>query len=176
MATPMLTGATYDFFITTVIFIFLFAVLYALISKIELFGENKSVHAFIAFSSALLVVFIPETKALINFMTPWFVIFIILIIFLLIAIMALGIKQSEIADWLKNVSPGTTTTVIVVVLIIFLFACYKVFGSVLAPAGPGELGLWAAIKRVILQPKVLGVLFFLLIASSIVKFIGFKEQ
>lgn len=176
MATILGSGASAEFVITTVVFIFVFAVLYALISKIELFGENKAVHILIAFSSSLLILFIPEAKELINYMTPWFIIFLILIIFMLLAVMTLGIKHSEITDWLKNVSPGTTYTVVVIVLLIFLFACYKVFGPILTPAGPGETGLWAAISRAIIQPEVLGILFLLLIASSIVKAIGFKEQ
>ena len=174
MATPILTGAAYDFLITTFMFIFIFAILYAIISKIELFGENKAVQAAIAFAAAMLVIFIPETRALINFMTPWFVIFIIVIIFMLLIVMALGIKHTEITDYLKD-SPGTTTTIVVVVLLIFLFAMYKVFGPIFTMAGPGETGLWATITRTLLQPKILGVLFLLLIASSIVKHIGFKD-
>jgi len=176
MASPFASGAASEFLITTLIFIFLFAILYALISKIELFGKNTAVHVLIAFSTSLLIIFIPETKALINFMTPWFVIFIILVVFMLLAVMTLGIKSSEITNWLKNVSPGTLSTVVIVVLILFLFAAYKVFGPVFTMAGPEETGLWASITRVILQPKVLGVIFLLLIASAIVKYIGFKEQ
>lgn len=176
MAVPTFGGAGMDFVITTFIFIFLFAILYALISRMEFFGKNKAVHVLIAFSSAMLAIFIPETKALINYMTPWFIILIILIVFMLLAVMTLGIKHTEITDWLKNVSPGTTTTIIIMVLLIFLFAVYKVFGPVLTMAGADEPGLWAAITRVFLQPKILGLLFLLLIASSIVKFIGFKEQ
>lgn len=176
MATPLFSGSSMEFVITTLIFIFLFAILYALITKVELFGENKAVHILIAFSSSLLVLFIPEAKELINYMTPWFIVFLILIIFIMLAVMTLGIKHTEITDWLKNASPGTTYIVIVFVIIIFLFACYKVFGNVLTPAGPGETGLWAAISRAIIQPKVLGVLFLLLIASAIIKAVGFKEK
>ncbi len=175
MATPTFTGAGMDFVITTFIFIFVFAVLYALISKMEFFGENKAVHVLIAFSSAMLIIFIPETKALINFFTPWFIILILLVVFILLAVMTLGIKHTEITDWLKNVSPGTTTVVVIIVIVLFLMAIYKVFGPVLTIAGPEEQGLWAMLTRVILQPKVLGVIFLLIIASSIVKFIGFKE-
>ncbi len=176
MASPFASGVASEFLITTFIFIFIFAILYALISKIELFGENKAVHVLIAFSTSLLVIFIPETKALINFMTPWFVILIILIVFMLLAVMALGIKHTEITDWLKNVSPGTTSAVVIIVLILFLFAVYKVFGPVFTMAGPEETGLWASITRVVLQPKVLGVIFLLLIASAVVRYIGFKEK
>lgn len=175
MATPLLTGGFYDFFITTVIFIFVFAVLYALLSKMDWFGENKHVHVFIAFAAALLVIFIPETKELINFMTPWFVIFLILLIFIMLAIMTLGIKGTEISDYLKNASPGTTTFVVVIIIIIFLAAIYHVFGPVLTPAAPGEAGLWAVLTRGVLQPKILGVIFLLIIASVIVKTIGFRE-
>lgn len=175
MATPILTGQVYDFFITTVIFIFLFAILYGLLSKMELFGTNKAVHVLIAFSTSLLVVFIPETKELINFMTPWFVILVLLILFILLAVMSLGIKHSEITDYLKNSSPGTTTTVVIIVIILFFCAVYKVFGPVLTIAGPEKTGLWAVISRVLFQPKVLGVLFLLLVASAVIRTIGYKE-
>lgn len=175
MATPVFSGAAMDFIISTFIFIFIFAVLYAIISKIELFGENKAVHVLIAFSTSMLVIFIPETKALINFMTPWFVIFIILLVFILLAVMTLGIKHSEITDWLKNVSPSTTYAVVSIVILIFLFAIFKVFGNVFTVAGPEQTGLWAALTRVILQPKIVGIFFLLLIASAVIKTIGFKE-
>lgn len=176
MASLVASGVASEFLISTLIFIFIFAILYAIVSKIELFGSNKAVHILIAFSSSLLVVFIPETKALINFMTPWFVILIILVVFMLLAVMTLGIKHSEITDWLKNVSPGTTSTIVIIVIILFLFAVYKVFGPIFTMAGPEETGLWAALTRVVLQPKVLGVIFLLLIASAVVKYIGFKER
>lgn len=175
MATPLLSSGLSDFLITTVIFIFIFSILYALLSKMELFSEHKFVHVAIAFASAILIIFIPETKELINFMTPWFIIFLILIVFMMLAVMTLGIKGTEISDWLKNVSPGTTTFVVIIVAVIFLFALYHVYGPVLTPAAAGEAGLWAMITRGILQPKVLGVIFLLIMASVIVKTIGFKE-
>lgn len=164
-----------EFITTTLVFIFVFAILYALISKTELFGTNKAVHTLVAFSASLMVLFIPAAKEIINYFTPWFIVFLILIVFIMLAVMTLGIKHTEITDWLKNVGPGTTYTVVVLVIVIFIIACYKVFGNIFAVAEPNAPGFWAAVTRALINPQVLGVLFLLLIAGAIIKTIGFKE-
>lgn len=163
-----------SFFMPAMIWIFVFAITYGLLEKFEFLGKNKGLHGLVAVSVAFLIILFPETRELINFMTPWFIIFLILAIFIILFLMLFGIKEKEISDYFRNYA-GATTTIIVIVAVIFVFAMHKVFGDIFAYPGAGATGLWSSMLRIFLHPKVLGVVVLLLIIAAIVKYIGYPS-
>lgn len=163
-----------SFFLPAVVWMFVFAIIYGFLEKFHFLGQNKGLHGLVAVSVAFLIILIPETRDLINFMTPWFVIFLILAVFIILFLMLFGIKQEEITGYFKDYSAGTTT-VIAIVAAIFIFAMYKVFGPIFNYPEAGAAGLWANLMRIFLNPKVLGVIILLLIIAAIIKYIGYES-
>ena len=163
-----------------VIFIFLLVliVLYALLQKIKFLGENKGIHVFIAFILALLAVLSPIVVRTLLTAAPWFVLFLFLIIFLLIAFMTLGAKEQQITDVLRSKQYGYVRTwVWAIVLIIALGSLSFVItqekggfpgygdvditnGSVDGPPTQQQGAFWSTL----FHPKVLGFITILIIA------------
>lgn len=106
-------------------FLFVYVLVYGLLSKIKLFGENTNgLSAIIALASAVFTMFSPMVVQMISYMIPW-----------LIVMLVVGLMMYVFASYLK-VEPGTmkgqtgeviVIIVMVVVVIIFLVAFAKFY-------------------------------------------------
>ena len=67
------------------VFLLVFIVIYALLAKIKFMGDNRGVHAFIAFLMGLFAIFSPIAVKTLLTAAPWFVLFLFLVVFMLIA-------------------------------------------------------------------------------------------
>ena len=76
MAT-ILSSNLLEFFMPIVVFIFIFTIFFALLSKIKLFSDNKPLNSLIAFAVSLLFIVVPEARQIIELATPWFVVFVV---------------------------------------------------------------------------------------------------
>jgi hypothetical protein len=101
MATPLDVGFLQNF---SILFPFLltFSIVLAILSMAKAFGDNKAIHAIIAFCLAVLVLFSDIATATINRMAPWFVILFFFIVFTLIAYMVFGATEKDIMGVLKS--------------------------------------------------------------------------
>ena len=162
MAT-LLEGGFLTFLTPIFIFIFIFVIFYALMEKLKFFGDKSGTHALIAFCLAILFIVVPETREMINFITPWFVVLVIFGLFIIMGLMFLGYKEESI---IAGVTEGGTVLplVIVAVVVLFLVAIVKVFG-----ASVFKLGFVSSI----LNPKILGAAFILILAAEVVRKVGF---
>lgn len=86
--------------------------LFAILEHFKVFGEGKTfVNAIIALCAAALVLVSSKASTILAFMTPWFVVLIFFIIFMLIAFKAMGVKDSAIMGAMKD-NRGIAWTII----------------------------------------------------------------
>lgn len=172
MATILEAGPFASLIVTTFVFIFVLIVGYALLTKVKFFGDNKGLNGLVAFIMALLFIVVPGVKNVVVLFTPWITLFMVLLLVFFVLFMFLGAKESEVADVFKK-NATVLTIVIATVVILFLIAMAKVYGPFLAV--DQQPGFWNTFKRVIFNPKVLGALFIIIVASYAVRFIGSNE-
>lgn len=181
MASPLDVGLLAKF---SVIFsmIFIFAIVYAVLTYTKILGDNRGISALIAVVIALMMLFVPNVSQVINIMTPWFIVLLIFIFLIFLLFRFMGASEEDMIKTVKEYK-AVTYTIIVLATIIFLAALGTVYFSaetagefeykktplvgengtiVIGDVGgpPGEATFWATF----FHPKVLGMIFILLIA------------
>ncbi len=167
MATVLDLGIL-EFFKPVFTFGLVFAIVFAILDKFKLLGENKLAKLFIAFCIGILFLFSADAVEFINFVSPWFAVFIIMTLFLLTTFLFMGVEEKNLVTAVED--PRVYWPVLVIGIILFLVALTQVFGSkfnVNAPGGQVSEGI-----RAIVHPRVLGAIILLLIASLSIKFIS----
>ena len=157
-------------FIPIFVFILIFVVMYAILLKTHLLGENKGLISLASFVIALLFIITQTATEFIQLVTPWFVVLIIVTMCFLLIFMFLGVKPETIAGVVTNES---YTWIILIILIVLLgLALTKVLGPGIASItqeGAEEEGFMTSVGGIIFHPKILGVIFILIIASYAIK-------
>ncbi len=167
----------FNYFMPIFVFLFVFTLVYAFLSKTKLLGENSFVNMIIGFSVAIIFVGTPMAVNFTNTITPWMIMFFIVLffMFLIYAFMAgsEGFKLTEENKWLQWV-------VFVVILAIFIVAGVQAFGPILTPYAGAEGNVTAsgqiggAIKDVMFHPAVLGISLLFLVAAITAWVLGQK--
>jgi|TARA_Y100000310_G_scaffold159627_1_gene159336 hypothetical protein len=157
--------------------LFVFTIIYAILTKVKFFGESRGVNATISLTMAFLFILTPGVKDVLNIVTPWFIFLFIFIILIVLIFMMVGVPESSIVstfqeDWF------IWTIVIIVLILIFGYAMSQVFGPVIqglyGTAETAKEGITFDIGRIIFHPRMLGVLFITLVASQAVRLITNK--
>ncbi len=175
MATVLSTNLL-NFFMPIVIFIFIFSIFFAILTKIKLFSENKPLNSLIAFAVTILFIVVPEARQIIEVATPWFVIFVVAGLLLIMSFMILGIDPAFIKSTAEENAVVIGVTIGGIALI-FLFSVTQVFGpSILQYPGSGDIGVLSLLKRTILHPKILGLLIMLIIVGEVVRRVGYPTK
>lgn len=157
------------------IFLFITLIIYALLVKTKFFGDSPGINAIISISVGFLLLLTPQTREVISFVTPWFVILLVFIILFALIFMAFGAKDESVMRILKN--PGMVFILVIVVFAVIVGAGFsKAFGK---PILPGFHGTTETDKeetfnfaRIVFNARVLGALFILVIASYIVRYVS----
>ena len=123
-----------SYFLAIFGFLLVFVVVYAILTKTKILGENAFVNSITAFILAIIFITFSPGVQYIGAITPWFAILVVSLFFFLIIV---GFSQKEIDKFMK---PGITWVFIVILLIIFLISAIKVFNPVLGPYLPGASG------------------------------------
>ncbi len=165
-------------------FLLVFTVVYAVTGYVDMLKDNKSLRSMMAFLLAVMAMVYPLAYKTINLAAPWFVLLIFLIVFLLIAYQAFGVKQEKIIDVITSKEYGKIYAlwILAMVLIITLGSLATVvseekqFVSLreggIAPvdttvdvaSGERPVSEQAGFFATITHPKVLGLALILLIA------------
>src|SRR3989344_1267536 len=164
-----------NFISPIILFLFVYIILYGLLSKVEMFGKSQGIRAFISFCMAILFLLVPPAGGIIRFFTPWFIVFVIFGMFLMLMFMFAGIKQE---DLIKTVYAhgGIYGLVIAVVIILFLVSFSEVFGPGLFDyPGSNTTYWWDNVKGALFNTKILGILVILIIAAETIRQFGNKE-
>jgi len=133
MATFLDVGIVENFNIVFV-FILIFTIVYAILEYSKPFGaSNKGLHGLIALSISFLLVISKAAVLMINFMTSWFVVLFLFIVFSLFAIRIFGVSESDTIALIKNTQLYPYIIVVIVIILIAGFA--SVFGQGLLEKG-----------------------------------------
>lgn len=167
MATFLDLGAmnVLEYFFPAFIFILVFVLLYATLDKTGLIGKNKSLNITVSLIVALTVLFSGSAVELINFVTPWFA---VIIVISLLAILVLSAHLKEGAELKFSLVHILAMIFAGIVLIVGIT---QVFGPVFTPFVEGADPDWWAL-RTIFHPRVLGAVFILLVAGFAIKYLA----
>jgi len=178
MATFLETGLLNYF---SIIFpaLLVFVLVFALLQKIKILGENKSINALVAVALGFIVLLSKNILAVINFAAPWFVIFFIFMVLLLVIFKLMGASDESIS-WVVRHDKVVQWSILAICLIIAASALANVYGQRLLPytaeenvteaVEEGEITTTATtsfstnVAAVFFHPKVLGLIFLLLVA------------
>lgn len=172
-------------------FIFVFVVVFAGLQYLKLFGKeaDKGISALIAICVAAITLFYKPALDLINFMAPWFVILFIFILFVLMTYRFMGAPAESVTEVMKSWGP-IHWFLLVFVIIILMMSFSKVFGPSIAgltAEGAPVQNLTNVTARepqsfgdnvlaVLFHPKVIGLVFILLIASFTIRMMATKGE
>ena len=150
-------------------FIFSWAVVFALLYKTELLGKNHAINAIVSAVVAFTVLLSQTVIDLINFMIPWFTVALIFFVLLLLIFQTMGLKESQLANVVKDKT--VYWTLIGVCLVIVMAAFGNVLGQTVLEAGEGDgatsvsdgngvgtSDFQANIIQTLRHPKVLGLI------------------
>lgn len=152
-----------------------FVIVFALLEKTKVLGENKAVHAIIAIAIGFIVIVFEDVIDIINYMAPWFVLLFVFFVLLLVLYKMLGASDESIAGFFTK-SKGIQILLVGIGLVILIAAIGHVYGQRMLPltAGGGvnvtAIGEPTTFKENILvtlfNPKILGVIFILVVAVA----------
>ncbi len=156
-------------------FLLVLVLVYAVLARTDWFKDKQGVAGLIAFIAAVMTLFSNVAMKTINLMAPWFVLFIIFGVLLILAYMAFGIDKDTIFKTITGEEYGGSFGfwVLAIMLIIGIGSFATVFneeagfrklaetGNVTGVEKPSEqFGFW----ETLFHPKVLGMILILLIA------------
>ena len=143
----------FNYFLPLFVFILVFFIVYAVLAKLKLTGENKFVHMIVSFIVAIIFLTFTSTRELIIQSTPWFAVMLVLVFFVL---MLVGFTQKSLDSFMK---PWLAWIVVVLFVIIFLVVLLQIFGYSLLQFF-GNIGEFSRD-----YPKAFGALVILVVAA-----------
>lgn len=149
-----------------IILIFIWTLVFALLNKLKLFGDNKGMNGLIAVCVGLLVIInVDITLVLVNFI-PWVFAFLLLLVFIFMIFMFMGMDEKHLTKMIKD-EPTIWVPVLAAIVIMFLVSMTSVFGPFLQVTD--KPGFWEVAKRTLFHPRILGALFIILVASQVIR-------
>lgn len=154
-----------DYILPILAFILVFVLVYALLGKTKILGENKLIHSLLSLIVAIIFVVAPNAREYTLTVTPWVVVFLVALFFIVLII---SFVRGNIEDIIKN--PAVSFGLIAILVIIFLISGIQVFGSAIYSFL--NLSTPVEIRNFLLHPSVLGVILFFIIAAALSWFLN----
>ncbi len=184
MATPLDFGLLKSFS-SLFPFLLVTVTVFAVLCKLAPFKDQKGIYAFIAFILGVMTLFSPIAIKTVNRMAPWFVLFFIFSIFVLLAFQVFGISEATIGSVITSSEHGDTFFywVIAMVLVIGVGSLTSVISeekgftsnsTEVEPEVKGEESV--GFVQTIVHPKVLGMILLLLVAAFTVRNLSKYEK
>lgn len=109
-----------EHFKVLIVGILIYAIVFALLRKMAILGEDAKVNSLIAFITAIIVSFSGVVTYAVSYAITWFVVILFVVFLLLIILMFLGFDlQKDITDKVKD--HGKTIAIIFLVLFVVIF-------------------------------------------------------
>ncbi len=171
-----------SFLMPIFVFLFIFVVLYALLSKTKLFGEKQvTLNLLAAICVAAVATFAGNLVKLVGSITPW-IVFILIVLTLIFGLYSFfGLKEKDIWGYI-----GGPTLIFVIILIIVMVGLTTVFEPQISPYtdaqgnvitnGTGGQNVRGAVITTLTHPRLLGAIFLLVIAALSVKVLIDKTE
>lgn len=174
------------------VFIFVMAIIYAVLQKTKVLGDSKAIHSWIAISVALIFSLVSSTIDMLDIIMPSFTMLILFGFILSVVYIFLGGKASDIPSLFGEVSGDTKTMgtwILIITILIFLAGIGKIFfdptsqnvivntnssssETIVASSdgtnieNVGEAAFWDTI----FHPKVLGFILIMIIAVFTIQY------
>jgi hypothetical protein len=116
-----------SYILPIVSFLFVTLIVYAILDKTKILGENKWINAIIGILLGFMFVVVASIREYITTVIPWLIVLLITMFFIIILI---SFSQKD-AD--KLIKPGFSWVFVILLVIIFIIAAIKVFNPVLSP-------------------------------------------
>ena len=135
-----------NFFMPVFSFLFVFVVVYAVLAKTKVLGDQR-VNLLVSFIIAIIFMNFSSLDLYVKTILPWFVVLLVCL-FLVLVIIGFSTKDFE-----KMTTPGFAWVVVVILLIIFLIAAIRVFNPMfhselgITSAGEGQQGVLVQIRN-----------------------------
>ncbi len=192
MAVPILDLSIFEYFSPILTFILVWTLVFGIFQYAKIFGDNRVIHGMIAFIIGIFFLFVGEAATIVNFMAPWFTVLFIFAIFVLIIFKIFGATDAQIKNVITH-HGGLRWVIIIMAIIILLISFAVAFGQqwlgytepYTAEQGvpsnqqtTGELSssnggdYYSNVAGTLFHPKILGVLFLLIIAVFTIKALG----
>lgn len=175
MATFIDTLGVLEYFAPLFAAVLVFAVVFALLLKTKVLGENKVVSGIIAIILGILVLVVPNLVELINFVAPWFVLVFVFLVLLLTAYRTFGMSEHNIVEYVLHDKPINWTIfgVGVIILVAGIFNVYGQQALELTQGGESsDSEFQSNVIDIVFSPQMLGLLLVFAIAIFTVAFLG----
>ena len=162
-----------EFFLPIFSFLFVFIIVYALLFKTKVLGENKFILFLISFIMGIVFISFSSMELFVRTIMPWAV---VLIVVVFLVLLIAGMASKDLGGIMK---PWFAWIFIAILIIIFLIAAIKVFNPVFHPdlaitSGEGT-SLIEQIRDFGGSSRILGT-FLLIIAAVAVSWILVKMK
>lgn len=97
MANEIFSAGFLDHFKILIVGILIYALIYAMLKKIDLFGNNKAIDSLIALLAAVIVSFTGVMSYVVSYAINWFIMIIFILFLMIVTLMFLGIKFTDIS-------------------------------------------------------------------------------
>jgi len=149
--------------------ILVYAIIYAILAKTKVLGGNNLINSVIPLIVAILFLLMPGAIEFINFITPWFVVLVIVGFVVSLLFLFLGAGEDTMKSWLHN--PTIYWTALIFMMIIIVAGLTHTFGNFFGqPEAGGSVG--QEVQFSIFHPQILSTIFILIIATFAIKFIS----
>ena len=126
-----------NFFMPVFSFVFVFIIVYAILKKTEILGENNFINLVVSFIMAVVYMSVTSAELYVKTIIPWFVVLLIMV-FLVLLVAGLSTKELD-----KIMTTRFAWIVVIILIAIFIISAIRVFNPVFHPdliiaeGGPG---------------------------------------
>lgn len=158
----------------------IFAILFAILHKTKILGENTTINAIVAIAIALMCLLSQNLIDLINFIAPWFVLVFVFVILLLLIYQTFGATEKDILSALKG-EKTIQWAIFGVAFLILIAGFAHVWGEKLVQQiSEGEITAEGTYEKniydTLFNPKIIGLIFIFLIAIFAVAFLSGENK
>ena len=132
-------------------FVLVFVVMYAILIKTKILGENAFTNAFVSFVFAVIFVSFSPGIDYVSTIVPWFVVLLLCLFFVMILV---GLSQKKLDDFMK---PWIAWVFIAVLIVVFIASAVVVFNPFFSSH--------PFVQDFVLSEKFLGAALLLIIAA-----------
>ena len=154
------------------VFLFVWLVVYALLQYTKVLGQNQGINIILGLVVGLLVLFSPIATGVIEYISPWFAVVFIFIIFATVGLKIVGATDADISA----MGPMKSIVGVIIVIILLVGALSYVRNEVTVPGDNDTKTDYRNSAAVIFHPNVLGSIFILLVAVFAIALLAAKPN
>lgn len=155
-----MAGVALAYIMPLLAYLFVFTLVYALLAKTKILGDNKALHFILSIAVAVIFILSPMATKFTALTIPWLAIFMFMVFFILLVITFVRGKIDDIVQ-----SPLIAIIVSVIILIIFIISAINVFGPLISNGYFSAEGQQAF--EFFANPQFYGLLVLLIIAGIV---------